>query len=46
MKRIEEHLYEHQHTGKDSVTATRYYAKFVSGSPTADHSLEGSRAAG
>jgi hypothetical protein len=30
MKRIEEHLYEHQHTGKDGVTTTRYYAKFVS----------------
>src|SRR5262249_9773117 len=30
MKRIEEHLYEHEHTGKDGVTTKRFYAKFTS----------------
>src|SRR5262249_52476559 len=29
MKRIEEHLYEHEHTGKDGVTTKRFYAKLT-----------------
>jgi integrase len=29
MKRIQEHLYEHQHVTKDGPVTTRYYAKFT-----------------
>jgi integrase len=30
MKRIEEHLYQHEHRAKDGQVTTRYYAKFTS----------------